>query len=55
MATVYRYKVECCSPFCAYPNEKIQDIIKKALREFVDKDTGLTLESIVVKDEGNDD
>lgn len=51
MATVYKLKVECVSAFCSYPTSHIKSIIEKALKEYVDPDTGLTLESISVKED----
>jgi len=49
MATVYKFKVSCCSAFCAYPEEDIKKLIEKALWDFVDPDSGLTLESVDVE------
>jgi hypothetical protein len=46
VATVYRFDVKCCSAFCAYKQEFIQKLIEDSLKSFVDKDTGLKLESI---------
>ena len=51
MATVYKLKVECVSAFCSYPTSHTKSIIEKALKEYVDPDTGLTLESISVKED----
>ena len=50
MATVYRFDVECVSAFCSYPPETIRKIIEDSLTSFCDKDTGLKLESISVKE-----
>ena len=49
MATVYNFNVRCVSAFCSYPEKDIAKLIQDALTKFVDPDTGLTLESIVVK------
>lgn len=49
MAAVYKFKVECCSAFCSYPDSHIQKLIENALKSYVNPDTGLTLESISVK------
>lgn len=51
MATVYHFKVECCSAFCAYPSSQIQAIIEKALKDYENPDSGLKLESISVKED----
>lgn len=49
MATVYKFEVECVSAFCVYEPEFIQSLITAALKDYKNKDTGLTLESISVK------
>ena len=49
MATTYKFEVECCSAFCSYPDSRIQKLIEDALKNYVNPDTGLTLESISVK------
>jgi hypothetical protein len=48
MATIYKFKVECVSAFCAYPEQEIACAIANALKQFEDKKTGLRLESISV-------
>jgi hypothetical protein len=53
MATVYKFEVECCSAFCAYPEKEIAGIIEKALKDFEDETTGLRLESITIKKPNN--
>ena len=54
MATVYKFDVECCSAFCSYPDSFIADIIKSALADYVNPDSGLTLESITVTPKDKD-
>lgn len=54
MATVYKFDVECVSAFCAYDDEFIAGIIEKALKEYINPDSGLKLESISVKKPNND-
>lgn len=51
MATIYRFKVECVSAFCAFPKERIAKLIIDALKNFDDEITGLRLESISVKED----
>lgn len=49
MATIYNFEVRAVSAFLAHDPKTIQSIIRKALEEFRDPKTGLTLESIEVK------
>lgn len=48
MATVYKFNVSVVSAFLAHPQDKIADIIADALKNYVDEETGLKLESVVV-------
>ena len=50
MATIYEFNVRCVSAFCAYDQETITQIVKDALKNWEDKETGLKLESITVED-----
>jgi hypothetical protein len=49
MATIYKFEVKAVSAFKAYHEDVIKEIIENALNNFVDENTGLTLESIEIK------
>jgi hypothetical protein len=50
MATVYKFKVRCVSPFCSFKSQKIKKIIEEALIKWQDEETRLKLESIEVNE-----
>jgi hypothetical protein len=49
MATVYKLEVNVVSAFTAYNKEQMAEIVKEALKAYVDPVTGLKLESIEVE------
>lgn len=48
MATVYNIKIKTVSPFCAYSNERMKEIVGKLFNEYVNEDTQQRFENTEV-------
>jgi hypothetical protein len=49
MATIYEIKIKTVSPFCNYTEEYIKELFEKFLKEYKDKESGLSFESTEVE------
>ena len=49
MATIYEVKIKTVSAFCAYTEEYMEEMFKKFLEEYRDKDNSLGFEATEIE------